>query len=342
MKIRKISIVLVGGLMCLTSISDDAIGQIAEKSALDLLETAYTEYHFRRAMTTNSEFAVKAFFTEGAANKWRMLKEPNFSDEQIRDFFVAAVQLRGPVSEKGAVAGFYNPWWDAIFVAENYGEPVAVDGQPVNVRKVTDFVFLSGEQFRGEVPSEIPSAEAVLSKKHLLPMTLALFTSKTRAKFDSLYGGMSGVPLLAEHPESRTSENIRQIQARSALRLKMASDFIRNGKAHKEAWQLAKIMADGKKPVFDLLFSSDHAKLMSSYFVKLPPSVRTGFEPYAWYPAADGSNVRIYAYVNVKHPRLFALMYLGLGHKKTVFQWFDFARADEIAGVFKMAEEVQK
>ena len=338
----KLSVFLAGGLMCINGLCADAVGEIAESTAVAFVEAAYTEHHFRKAMATNSEFAVKAFFSEDAANKWRALKEANFSDEQIRDFFVGVVQLRGPVSEKGSIAGFYNPWWDAIFVAENYGGAVVVDGAVVTVRKVTDFAFLSGERFRGEQIAEIPSAESVLSKEHLLPMTLAALTAKTRQKFDSTYPSTSDMPLLAEHPESDEAANLKAIQTRSALRLKMAHDFIGNAKDYKEAWQLAKIMQDGKKPVFDLIFSSDHAKMMSSYFVKLPPSVRRGFEPYAWYRASDGSNVRLYAYVNRNHPRLFALAYLGTGHKKTVFQWFDFARADEIVNAFKIAEEVRK
>ena len=343
MKLDALMILAVGGAMCANNIlAEDVVRQMTESAAQDLLEASYTEYHFRQTMITNSELSVNAFFTVDAANKWRSLKEANFSDGQIRDFFVGAVQLRGPVSEKGSIAGFYNPWWDAILIAENYGEPVELEGQPVTIRKVTDFVFLSGEQFRGEPSSEVPSAEAVLSKDHLLPMTVALLSSKTRKKFDEVYGSFSGVPLLAEHPESGSETNIRQIQTRSALRLKMASDFMHCAKAHKEAWEIAKVLRDSKKGTFNLLFSSDYAKMMSSFFVKLPKTVRTGFEPYCYYPASDGSNVRLYVVVNVNRPRLFALTYLGTGWGNTVFEWFDFARADEIVKAFKMAEEVRK
>ena len=343
MKMRDIVLLAIGGVMCATiTLADDAVRQMTESAAQDLLEAAYTEYHFRQTMMTNSELSVNAFFTVDAANKWRSLKDANFSNEQTRDFFVGAVQLRGPVSNKGSIAGFYNPWWDAILVTENYGEPVEMEGQPVTIRKVTDFVFLSGEQFRGEPSPEVPSAEAVLSKDHLLPMTVAVLSSKTRKKFDEMYGTLSGVPLLAEHPESSSETNIRQIQTRSALRLKMASDFIHCAKAHKEAWEIAKVLRDSKRGTFNLLFSSDYAKVMSSFFVKLPKTARTGFEPYCYYPASDGSNVRLYVFVNVNHPRLFALTYLGTGWGNTVFEWFDLARADEIVKAFKKAEEVRK
>ena len=343
MKQKLLRMGVAGGVMCmLCAFGDDAVQKMTEDVARDLLETAYTEYYFRQTMITNMELSVKVFFKPDSANKWRALKEANFSDEQIRDFFVGTVQLRGPVSDRGAIAGFYNPWWDAILVTENYGEPVVVDGQPVNIRRVTDFVFLSGEQFRGEPSPEVPSVEAVFSKDHLLPMTVATLVSKTRRKFDESYGALTGVPLLVEHPASTSEVNLRQIQTRSALRLKMVSEFIHTTKAYKEAWEIAKVLRDSRKGTFDLLFSSDYAKMMSSFFVKLPKTARMGFEPYCYYPSSDGSNVRLYVFVNVNHPCLFALTYLGTGWKKTVFEWFDFTRADEIVNAFKMAEEVRK
>ncbi len=313
-----------------------------EKSLYNLVEAAFAEGVMRETMITNPPLALKALFTADAANKWRTLTEPNFSREQLRDFFVGTVQLCGPVNDKGAVAGFYNPWWDAILVMENYGETVAVTNGEIQVRKTTDFRFLSGESFRGEPHLAVPSAEAVLSTAHLLPMTLASLTAKTRARFDGQYGGTGGIPLLADHPDSDAAENLKEIQTRSALRLKMVSRLLKDKERYKEAWQLAKLLRDGKKATFNLIFSSDYAKTMTAKFLAFPPEIRKGFEPYAYYPSADGSKVRTYAFVNVGHPRLFAVAHLGLGLRKTVFEWFDLARAGEIEAAFRKAEEVRK
>ena len=311
-----------------------------DKAALDLVEASYAESVLRETMITNAPLAVKALFTDDAAAKWTGFVEKNLSSEQVRDFFVGAVQLRGPVSGNGSVGGFFNPWWDAVLVIESSGATVSLKDGEIMVRKVGDFRFLSGESFRCEPHAEIPSVETVAPASRRLPHAVALAASKTRAKFDSLYA--DGVPLLADHSESDAEDNLKEIQTRSALRLKMAHDLIADAARHKEAWQLAKVLRDGRKGTFNLLFSSDYAKMMSEKFVSLPRAARSGFEPYAYYPAKDGSNVRMYVFVNTKHPRLFALAHLGLGLRKTVFEWFDFARADEIVKAFQMAEEVRK
>ena len=310
-----------------------------------VVEASFMESTLRETMMTNETLAVRALFTEDAAARWRAFAEANFSREQIRDFFVGAVQLRGPVDAKLSVSGFYNPWWDAILVAEHSGEKSAVRGEngtaeDILVRRVSDFLFLSGESFRDEPHEEIPSTEPVLPGAHLIPMAVSDLTARTRRRFDAAYA--DGVALLAEHPEQDTKENIREIQVRSALRLKMAKNLIENGTHFKEAWQLAKVLKDGRKGTFDLLFSSAYAKMMSEKFVTLPQMVRTGFEPYGYYAADDGSGARTYVFVNVRHPRLFAVAHLGLGLRKTVFEWFDLARADEIVDAFRKAEEVQK
>lgn len=319
--------------------TEEAMGK-EDRMALNLVEASYTESVLRETMITNAPLAVKALFTDDAAAKWIAFVEKYLSSEQVRDFFVGAVQLRGPVSEKGSVGAFFNPWWDAVLVVESNGATVSLKNGEVMVRKVGDFRFLSGESFRCDAHAEIPSVETVAPASRRLPHAVALAASRTRAKFDALYA--DGVPLLADHAESDAEDNVKEIQVRSAMRLKMAQSLIADAARYKEAWQLAKVLRDGRKGTFNLIFSSDYAKMMSEKFVALPKAARSGFEPYAYYPAKDGSNVRMYVFVNTKHPRLFALAHLGLGLHKTVFEWFDFARADEIVRAFQMAEEVQK
>jgi hypothetical protein len=310
-----------------------------------VVEAAFMESTLRETMITNEALAVKALFTDYAAAKWRAFAEANLSREQIRDFFVGSVQLRGPVDAKASVSGFYNPWWDAVLVAEHSGEKSAVKGsegttEDILVRRVSDFRFLSGESFRNEPHKEVPSVESVIPGSRLIPMVVADLTTRTRRCFDEMYA--DGVALLADHQESETKENVREIQIRSALRMKMARNLMSNDAHFKEAWQLAKVLKDGRKGTFNLLFSSDYARMMTEKFVSLPKMARMGFEPYGYYSADDGSNVRTYVYVNARHPRLFAVAHLGLGLRKTVFEWFDFSRAGDIVKAFQTAEEVRK
>lgn len=328
--------------MCIVSVNASVENNmtVEENLIYEKIETAYAEGVLRETIITNEHLAVKALFSTEAAVKWKALTESNFSSEQIRDFFVGAVQLRGPVTKKAAVGGFYNPWWDTIFITESYSENVNVSNKEVRVRKIGDFRFLSGESFRGEKHSEIPSVESVLANEQLLPMTVAKLTAKTRKRFNDIYG--SGIPLLADHIDSESVDNIKEIQVRSAMRLKMVQNLLVDASRYKESWQIAKVLRKSKKGTFDLLFSSDYAKMMSEKFTSLPMVLRSDFEPYAYYSSKDNSKIRMYVFVNVKYPRLFALAYLGLGYRKTVFEWFDVARADEILKAFKVAEEVKK
>lgn len=309
------------------------------KADLDMVESSYAESVLRETMITNMPLAVKALFCDYAAVKWNAFVERNLSPIQVRDFFAGAAQLRGPVDSKRSVGAFYNPWWDAILIVENSGDFVSLPDGEVNVRKVGDFRFLSGESFRGEAHSEVPSVESVAPSSRRLPHVVAELSARTSARFEAMYS--DGLPLMSDHPESDDADSVKEILVRSALRLKMAQNLNADPGRYKEAWQLAKLLKDGRKGAFDLIFSSDYAKMMSEKFTTLPKIARDGFEPYGYFAAADGSNIRTYVFVNVRHPRLFALAHLGLGLRKTVFEWFDLAYADDIAKAFKMAEEAK-
>ena len=337
---RQLTCVLCATVSALSFAETENSMDKESKSAYNVIESSYAESVLRETMITNAPFAVGKLFTDDAAVKWNAFTEKHLSGEQVRDFFVGAVQLRGPVGEKASVGGFYNPWWDAILVVESSGDTVSLPGGEVNVRKVGDFRFLSGESFRGEAHADVPSVESVAPAVRRIPYAVADLAAKTRRRFEAMYA--EGVPLMADHPDSDDENNVMEFECRSAMRLKMAQNLNSDTARHKEAWQLAKLLKDGRKGTFDLVFSSDYAKMMSAKFVTLPKAAREGFEPYAYYSSKDGSNVRTYVFVNVRHPRLFALAHLGLGLHKTVFEWFDFARADEIFKAFKMAEEVQK
>ena len=309
-------------------------------SAYNDIESSYAESVLRETMVTNAPLAVGKLFTDDASVKWNAFCEKHLSGVQLRDFFAGAVQLRGPTGGKNSIGGFYNPWWDAILVVESSGDTVSLQGGEVNVRKVGDFRFLSGESFRGEAHSDVPSAESVAPAVRRIPHAVADLAARTRRRFEALYA--DGVPLMADHPDSGEERNVMEFECRSAMRLKMAQDLNSDPARYREAWQLAKLLRDGRKGTFDLVFSSDYAKMMSSRFVTLPKTARDGFEPYAYYSSGDGSNVRTYVFVNMRHPRLFALAHLGLGPRKTVFEWFDFARSDEIVEAFNKAEEVRE
>ena len=343
MNLWKHIILFFGSLLIMTSSlsAESAFAHLSEKNISHFLSASYTESKIRELGTTNPQLMLEKLFSSSAAKKWRTFTEPDFSDEQIKDFFIGAVLFRGPFSERGAIAAFYNPFWDTILITESFTEQVAVKGKMETIRKVNDFAFVAGSMFRG-TPNQAETVLADLAApQHSISYVICSLFIKTKKQFDAIYGKLT-LPLLIETGHERSDKNLKQILSASALRLKMVSSLVKNKENYREVWQLAEILQKGKISAFNLLFSSDYAKMMSQYFVKLPLMARANFEPYAYYPDRKGGKIRCYVYVNSKYPRLFAAMVLGTGYGKTSFEWFDLAYAEQICGVFESAQKEMK
>lgn len=310
---------------------------LAQSTAQAWADASLSESFLRTAMMTNQTVALRGFFTSGAERKWIQWTNEKFSQDQIRDFFFGAIQFRGPVEGKGAVGAYYNPWWDAILITESVKSTVAAGNATDEVYKVTDFVFLSGERFREEKTTALPSLEAISAIAGLPVKTACRFVVKTMAKFDEIYAE-DAPALLDDHKSMFDEGNINELVGRSAVRLKLASDFIKNKKAYREGWELCVLMRKNKTGLYNLIFPSDMGKLMTAGFKQLPERVRHGFEPYSFFQVKD-KDIRVHLLVNKEFPRLFALAYLGRDCGKATFLWFDLYRAKEILEAFALVDE---
>ena len=336
---RMIMFLAINMLTCSTAYTGSAFERMTQDNAGYFFDASYTDSMIRETGIDNQELLVAKLFSEGAAKKWKSLTEQNFSKEQVRDFFLGAVLFRGTVTERGGIAAFYNPFWDTILITESFDVTMNIKGKTESIRKVNDFRFLSGAVFRGDSEDTARKIVADIAKPPLsVAYTICGLFSRTQKHFNSLYANLK-YPLLMNDENDRSENNLRQIQACSALRLKMATTFADTKENYKEAWQLVPTLKKGKLPMFRLLFSSEYAKLMAEYFVKMPTEIRQDFEPYAYYPDKTNPKVRCYVYVNTKFPRLFAVMVLGTGYGNTSFEWFDFAYSDEIETAFGEVEK---
>ena len=344
MNLWKHIILFFGSMLIMTTsaFAESWFAHLNESNITDLISASYTESKLRELGSTNPRRMLEKLFSPGAATKWRSFTDRDCSEEQIKDFFIGAILFRGPVSERGAIAAFYNPFWDAILITESFAEQIPVKGKLETIRKVNDFSFLSGAAFRGKMEQAESVLQDLASPQYSISYVICSLFAETKKKFDDLYGNQK-LPLLLEIENEKSDQDWKRILSASALRLTMVSSLVKNKEDYREIRQLAGILQKGKISAFHLLFSSDYAKMMSQFFVKLPPRVRADFEPYAYYPDRKGGKIRCYVYVNSRYPRLFAVMVLGTGYGKTTFEWFDLAYAGQIRDVFESAvKEAEK
>jgi len=287
------------------------------------------------------EVAVKALFTDDAARKWYAITKDNFSEEQLRDFFCGVFILRGPVSKDGSIAGLYNPWWDTILITESYQSVVATGGETGKIRKVGDFVFMSGAAFREDKDADAAVAEKLASPDGSPSKLVLELTARTQKKFDAMYGKIK-TPLLLDHPAANTASSKKQVISCAAVRLKMTQTLLNNKVRYEDAWSVAKVLRTGDRDMFDLIFPSEFGTMMSRTFCRLPKVIREDFEPYGYYPDKKGGKARVYVFINTAFPRLFAVASLGLGSDNNTFEWYDFYRSDELVQAFEKAEREEK
>lgn len=323
-----------------TSSTPDYLAML-NKNELDYVYTSYVDARIRQlALNDRQKLEQKLLLNP---KEWQQTFA-DFSEELFRDFFVGTVLLRGKVNSVGAcesVAGFYNPWWDVILLVKSISVNEKIDKEEIVIRKIKEVSLLTGATFREEGKAAATgSIQYFMKPDQYISYKVSDLFSRTRQMFDKYYADSCLIHYKHQLRDNRRKEENQLINAISYVRLKQADLLIANKTDHDEAWRIADALHRGTNKIFDLMFSSEYAKMMNSAFVQLPPVVRKGFQPYGYYPATEqGSKVRCYIYINTDYPRLFAITYLGLGYRKTVFEWFDFEKADEICQKFREEEE---
>ena len=332
MSIKKITFCLAA-ILCCCGMSNASAQEKKltgeQKTVVDFVKLTMTFDEFRKLAAEAPEKAAEGFFDTRTKLRWERLTK-DFSREQLRDFFLGALIFHGGFSTESAVAGFYNPWWDAILLTESSGLP--------GIPKISKFYFLAGETFRGEKITEIPDYSGVVSFKDPLSINVTKLQQKTLAAFNKLYSSIKQNSLL-EHPDSRDKDNMKAIEMRSAIRLKLISELIANKAHYKEAWYLAQIMQTGVKRDFKQIFTVDGNQGIIQNFLGLNPELRRGFIPYGY---VNSKNGRMYIFINYEVPRLFATASLGGGWRNTIFEWYDFGLGDKLLEIWNSKGEVKK
>ena len=145
--------------------------------------------------------------------------EPEDRNE-LRDFFSGAVTLIGPVSAEEAVAGFYNPWSDAVFLC------VMADAD--NKPKVTDFAFISGETWRSETIQSPDDMFGWFKKTDPVLLAVSKVYSRTIEVFKERYPHTGALMLVTDDLKDRMGpqgEELAPIKVRTLSRMAMIRDM---------------------------------------------------------------------------------------------------------------------
>jgi len=222
--------------------------------------------------------------------------EPDDRNE-LRDFFSGAVTLIGPVSAEEAVAGFYNPWSDAVFLC------VMADAD--NKPKVTDFAFISGEAWRGETITSRDDMFGWIKRTDPLLLAVSKVYSRTVDLFNERYPNTGAVVLVVDDVKSNMGtqgEELAPIKVRTLSRMGMIRDMF--SEENRPALTVIRnvlwlIAHKDVESTSDYLADDQDAGMVQAIF-DLPDFMRKSLAPI-FYLAKDGRGVA--ALVSARMPR---------------------------------------
>lgn len=139
---------------------------------------------------------------------------------ELRDFFSGAVTLVGPVSTGKVLAGFYNPWPDAVFLC------IMADAD--NKPKVTDFAFISGETWRSETIQSPDDMFGWFKKTDPVLLAVSKVYSRTIEVFNERYPHTGALVLVTDDLKDRMGpqgEELAPIKVRTLSRMAMIRDM---------------------------------------------------------------------------------------------------------------------
>ena len=274
-------------------------------------------------------------FEDAPKLEWEAKIAPEFIGHQIADFFAGTQVFTGPQDATGGVFGLYNPWWDAILMLQTKGAlPEKMDDKVV-VPRVSNFLLLSGETFRGENPAKPAFDTVVPGEKDPLSPAIWRAHAATLKRFNELFGNTETVSFrpLRALGEPDAKKEMERVQVRSGLRLKFESMLLKNTENLAIAKRVGMVLREGPALFLNKHFASPDHQFFVDTFAKLPRELRSGFDCYGCLPAKDGS---LFLFVNKDAPRLFATVSFPAGRIQdpakghVIFEWYDLAQADEL------------
>ena len=283
----------------------------------------------RSAAIGSPKTAFQKWFLPAAAEEFFRLTAGTFDDKrsyELSDFFNTSPIFVGAQQPDKGVTAFYSPWQDAILLVRTEG--AGAD------RRGAEFVFLTGETFRGEKFAD--SMEVVTPKNAPLSVNLWRVYSRTLAKFDALFPE-NGTPDLSGLTRGldRAAEfqNIRlRSAARTLLAKKLGTDAYREGLSY--CLIALRALRCGDAETLKKVFGARDELGMVDMLGKFPPEILKNVEPVYSLVAGDSA---LFGYINPGAPRY--VFVVGVDRDgKMALEWFDF---DESANLFKAWEEAK-
>ena len=310
-------------------------------------EEAMKNSHLFDGGTNITAIVPGVFFEAAASSRWMVSIAPEFSPEQISDFFVASEVFLGPYNDNGAVVAYYNPWWDAILLTRTNvrgGIPRSEDASSANAPKITEFEWLGGETFRGETPPQDLAktcVRTVVPEEDPISVEIWRRQKTTLARFDTIYGDDPGADQdlrlislgLASFDAKARKTELDRIQVRAGLRLKLLSLQMKSEEAVGVAKRVTDLLRSSSVVMLKRHFTSPVHEFFCETFAKLNKrAFRRGFVPYGYVPTEEGA---LYIFVNAQLPRLYATVSMPKGlvdgetDKPAIFEWYDLEQAAE-------------
>lgn len=299
----------------------------------------------------------------------KALRPPEFLPEQVSGFFAGATVLPGPFDARGAVFAYWNPFWDALLFVRTAGgslpEPDGASAPPPSGSsgnflldefadsagsapgpslpsgsrgtppKVLEFVWLSGETFRGEPLAEGPARVRTVVPCGEDPLSVSLWRvqSATVARFRERFEGARSVAFGDGALRADPAAEWTAIQSRAGLRLKTAAMLLHDPTNAAVAARCCALLRSGSERELRRFFDDRAGRFFCRTLAKLPPAARNGFEPYGFVPGPEGT---LFLFVNADMPRFYATVSFPKDRLSGPFagavqmEWYDLGRADEL------------
>ena len=300
-----------------------------KEEELTILESGGQALIIRSAAISNPKTALTQFFQPQAGAAWDRLVAPTFEGNrsyEISDFFNTSLVLSGAQQAESGIIAFYSPWQDAVLLIRTVGKGAA--------RRGAEFLFLTGETFRGETFQD--SLEVVTPLNAPLSVNLWRVYSRTVQKFNALYPA-EGTPDMAALRKGVDQDaefqhiRLRSI-ARTVLAKKLTTPAYRTGLAN--CLLALRGLQNGNEKVLKNLFGSADPVGAVAGLNKIPMAIRKNIEPVY---SLVSENSSLFGFLNPGAPRFVFLVNVDQ-EGKFHLEWFDL---EESANLYRAWEEAK-
>lgn len=276
-----------------------------------VLNVNKTVNQFRSDNIKHPENNHSKYFSSITGLKWKIMqRESNFTPIFWSDFFAGTTLLNGPYNERNAVVALYNVWWDAILCFRL--EAVSNGSQ----WKISSFEFKSGEDFRREKNSEIPSFDSVIARKGQQALVWMQLIKKTRACFNSYFP--TDDPANYKYSNTFIASSKLPVQLRAAARMKLYQQILKNKGVVVEMSSFLQLLRGVKAEKMKEIFKGEDFETFS-LFASLPDGFRKTMTFYGYWGTEQQ---RLYLYISRVNSNIVCLLYINVGIQVN-FEMFD-------------------